>query len=104
MEEKSYEEVAKFFMTLIFTIPLIILKGYILSRFWFWFVLPIFDVIPLSIVTAVGLSMTVSLFTFSLPKKNKYDEESPFWLHEHIIHTLLYLLVWFMGWVVSLFL
>ena len=38
-----------------------VMNGYVLSVLWGWFVVPVFSVPPLSIATAIGLSLAIGM-------------------------------------------
>lgn len=40
---------------------LAVLRGWVLSKLWFWFIVPTFKVTELSVVQAIGLSVVVAM-------------------------------------------
>ena len=49
-----------------------IMRGYVLSILWGWFVVPIFGVPQIGIAQAIGVAMVVSLMTHQyVPQKEK---------------------------------
>lgn len=38
-------------------------RGYVLSILWLWFVVPLFGLPPLGVVTAIGLCLVVGMFS-----------------------------------------
>ena len=79
-----------------------ILRGFVINKFWIWFVLPVFDSAPaLDIGHAIGISMVVSILTYQhVPqlKDQKYDSTGA------IAFGLSYpLTALLMGWVVKQF-
>lgn len=42
-------------------------RGYVLSKMWGWYVVPIFALKPLGLVAAVGILFITSLFTKATP-------------------------------------
>lgn len=59
-----------------------VFRGYALSVLWGWFIVPTFDVQPLSIAPAIGIAMMVNYLTYHVTsdvgKENMYAiEESP---------------------------
>jgi len=50
-------------ISLLLTPVLHIWSGFVLQKLWLWFVVPLFDVPPLSIVQAIGVSIVVGFLT-----------------------------------------
>lgn len=83
-------------------IPSIILRGFVLSYLWQWFVVPL-GAVSISIPIAIGLSMLVAFLTHqdqSLLVKQKVDN-----IVGKAIGKMMFtpLLIWFIGWVIQLF-
>jgi hypothetical protein len=77
--------------------PLYILKGFVISKLWLWFVVPYFGLEPLSIPLAIGLGMIVSFV--SNPRK-----ENDVKIRDTCLFSiLLSLLTLLSGWIVHLF-
>ena len=68
--EKKDEEVGfAGCLVMVLSLPILIvggsiLNGYVLSVLWVWFVVPIFGLPALSIISAIGVSMVVSYLTY----------------------------------------
>lgn len=82
-----------------------IIGGFVLSKLWVWFMVPIFDLNPLSIVEAIGLTFIVGYMTKNLVETNK-PLEGPFL--EELLKAFLQTLVMaggflFIGWIIQLF-
>ena len=90
-------------LVLILGLPLVmIVKGLVLSTLWSWFVVPL-GMDPISIPAAIGLSLTLSLFTGM--SETGADTETP---PEALGYLFGYgvfvpLLLLFIGWVLTLF-
>lgn len=80
-----------------------IMNGWVLSVMWGWFVVPLFELPPLTIPYAIGISMVVGMLAKnSVSTKNEKKETSE--LVGEIIGVILApLFVLFMGWIVKLF-
>ena len=82
-----------------------IIGGFVLTKLWVWFMIPIFDLNPLSIVEAIGLTFIVGYMTKNPAETNK-TLEGPFLeeLFKAFLQTLLtaggFL---FIGWIIQLF-
>jgi hypothetical protein len=62
----TFMEVLLFFVTFIAGfLVLLILTGLLISIYWKWFIIPIFNVKPINIPQALGLSLFVSFLTSS---------------------------------------
>lgn len=64
-------------MTIII-LPLVALRGYVVSKLWAWFIVPIFGLPTLSVAQAVGVSLVVTYFTYhqtpDLKSKDKKEK------------------------------
>jgi hypothetical protein len=89
-----------------------ITRGYVLTRLWLWFAVTQFKVAELSVVGAIGLSLIVSLLTYSREdkkggKQNGEQKAAPergvviTGVLETLSVSLVFLL---MGWIVKQFL
>lgn len=90
-------------ISLIISIPTSIWSGFVLTKLWLWFIVPVFALAPLAIVPAIGLAIVVSYLTLHVP----YQKEQPSYggllghqISSGIIHPLFALLV---GWCVHQF-
>ncbi|MBU4347936.1 hypothetical protein KJ671_00275 [Patescibacteria group bacterium] len=103
-----------------------ILRGYVLSVLWGWFIVPVFHLPELTLAVAIGIAMIMSIITHQHSTK-KYENDikkiKSTWSNEHYnkleakeakealssiitLITNLYLnllLVLFIGWIVHLF-
>ena len=82
-----------------------IIGGFVLSKLWVWFMVPIFDLNPLRIVEAIGLTFIVGYMTKN-PIETNETLEGPF-LKELLIAFLQTLITaggfLFIGWLIHLF-
>jgi hypothetical protein len=91
-------------LSLVFTIPLYILEGWVVVKLWGWFVVPRFGAHPISIAEGIGLSLIASLVTheFTPDDESKSVEERTF---ERLVDSLLMaVLALLFGFVASRFL
>ena len=82
-----------------------IMGGFVLSKLWVWFMVPIFDLNPLRIVEAIGLTFIVGYMTKDHEESSK-TLEGPFL--EELLKAFLQTLVMaggflFIGWIIHLF-
>lgn len=77
--------------------PLIILRAWVLTMLWGWYVVPAFGAEPLRLIFAFGILMIVMVFRGVRPKSDKTLGET---VVDTIASSLLILLV---GWAGSLF-
>ena len=82
-----------------------VIGGFVLSKLWVWFMVPIFDLNPLRIVEAIGLTFIVGYMTKD-PVETNNILEGPF-LKELLIAFLQTLVAaggfLFIGWIIQLF-
>jgi len=99
------ETLGKLIVTLSFMVGGTLLRGYVFVKLWRWFIVPTFDLNPLRIVEAIGLSMVVG---FLVAKKRDFEPEEDkdfmtlllkgiFWLVGFYGFMLLF------GWIISSF-
>lgn len=83
-------------------VPLVLLKAYVLSCLWQWYIVPVFDAPPLSMAASFGVSMIVSYVLYSpAAPATKDPERNTSVLIAQLLHPLLALLA---GWVGTWFL
>ena len=98
------EAVGKFFTTLIMGLFSIIARGFVIMKLWAWFIVPIFTLNALTLVHAIGLSLTIGLLTSEL-KQEEEDEDGWFAkiMKRFIFLVVVYAAILFEGWIISLF-
>ena len=82
-----------------------IMGGFVLSKLWVWFMVPIFDLNPLRIVEAIGLTFIVG-YMINNPTESGKTFEGPFL--EELLKAFLQTLVMaagflLIGWIIHLF-
>lgn len=77
-----------------------ILRGYVLSVLWGWFVVPTFGLPALSIPIAIGISLILAFTTHQISVKKEEDKSFGTQFSNIILHPLLVLAI---GWIVTLF-
>lgn len=78
-----------------------ILRGFVLVKFWGWFIVPIFALPMFGIAAAIGISMTVTCLTWQYIPDDNADRHLSGTIAMTVINPVLALLT---GWVVTLFL
>ncbi len=56
------------------TVPMMLLEGYVLSKLWSWFIVPVFALPILSVGQAVGIMVVVSMLTMHITDSSKEGE------------------------------
>lgn len=86
------ESLLKFIGAIALVILNTIMTGWVLTKLWIWFVVSIFNVPPLTIIQAIGLSFTMSIF---LNTASKLDEKKDITLTiiEGLLRPLFILLI-----------
>lgn len=51
---------------LVMTAPAAVWRGWVLTKMWAWFIVPVFDLQPLRIPVAIGLSLIVGYLTHQI--------------------------------------
>ena len=93
------------FMTVVLTMIISpIIKGFVFSKLWFWFIVPTFQMQPLRIVEAIGI---IFLIDFIRAKRDKEAAKDDFW--ETLANNMVFIVLvaafaLFSGWIVTLFL
>lgn len=82
-------------------VPLAILRGFVLTKLWAWFVVPFFGLPALSIPLAIGISLLIGFLAQSPTAK---DVESGDWKKSFSISILSPLITLFIGWIVTFWL
>lgn len=62
------------FVTILIVVYATILNGWALAKLWSWFIVKTFELPPLSIPAAIGLSIVVGYLTHQLDTKENKDE------------------------------
>lgn len=63
---------------LLWIVPLIILRGYVLVELWSWFIVPTFGLRPLTFAQALGVSLVVAFLTHEPPPSYKDHKTDPY--------------------------
>lgn len=82
---------------------LVIWRGYALTVLWGWFVVPTFNLPPISIAAALGISLIVSMLT---NRPDLQTKENDGWtsVMEHLAYGIaLPALSLFLGWIFQMF-
>lgn len=66
-------KIVKFIGWAVLPSALQIYSGWIISKFWLWFIVTGFDQKPISVLTAIGLSFFISLIIYRPRKDDDYD-------------------------------
>lgn len=92
------------FMSIVFVIIFsTIINGFVFSKLWLWFIVPTFQIHPLRVVEAIGITLLINFFLLNRGVKS----DDKFWekFASNIINLILMAgFVLFTGWVVTLFL
>lgn len=70
------DKVGAFVVMLLAIVPLMLLEGYVLSKLWMWFIVPVFALPVLSVGQAVGIMVVVSMVTTHLYTSDSKTEGS----------------------------
>ena len=92
------ETLGKFFAGLFLFIVALMVRGWVVMKLWGWLIVPTFDLNPLRLIEALGLSLVVSLLTIQKIEPNEDDALTS--AITGILFNLIFLLV---GWVYTLF-
>jgi len=82
----------------------LVLKGFALSVLWKWFIVPTFDIVELSVVSAMGVMCIASCFMGTTDTDKDKDKSYEQRLFEGVfMATAKPVLILLIGWIVSLF-
>lgn len=104
----ALESLGKAFVTLLILPFTCFMRGWAISTLWNWFVAAPFNAPHLTVLTAVGLSMAINLFTFDFNKAIKdASEDETDWstnlVKSVIIAVVCYPITVGFGWMIHLF-
>lgn len=86
-------------IAILLVIPGVLLKGLVFSQLWTWFIMPTFNVPPISVPVAIGISICVNVLRFNPATKSEQNELSTT-LFLSVAEPLIALCF---GWIVHLF-
>ncbi|HUV00049.1 MAG TPA: hypothetical protein VMW32_03695 [Bacteroidales bacterium] len=90
--------IAEFLGNIILGIISVVITGFVLSKLWFWFIVPVFALPELRLIEAIGLSFLIS---FVWHRKSDDDTDD---FVEHALYVIVYsLTMWGGGAIVHLF-
>jgi len=97
-ENEKVAENALGCVLILIMIPIsILLKGFVLSKLWFWFMVPL-GVVPISLAHAYGLAILIALFTHQSQKPAEEGTLGQMAFRMFIMSIGGPLIVWFVGW------
>lgn len=91
------------FITVCVTAALLILEGLILTKLWTWFVVPTFGLPMLSIPAAIGICLIMAFLTHQQTTQLKSGNDLNDAFRAWGFSLFMMLLIFFIGWVVTLF-
>jgi hypothetical protein len=97
------ETFGKFMLVILIMTVTLIINGFVFLKLWLWFIVPTFQMQPLRIIEAIGISLLIS---FIRTGKNKEDKKN-FWeniLNQTIFNLGVFIYVLLTGWIITLFL
>ncbi len=83
-----------------------LLNGWVLSILWGWFIVPTFGLPKLSVVTAIGIALTVHYLTYQYHKEAKSEQDDELgilFMRSFLFVIFQPLLALMVGWVVHKF-
>lgn len=95
------DAIGKFFTGLILLIITAVIGGFIMIKFWSWFVLPVFFLPSLSLIQAIGFNFFLSWIFYQKRDKKKDYNFSKF-MEDFFDSLLSSAAVFFIGWLIHL--
>lgn len=100
MDDKTNENLVGCLVGLLLIIPMVALRGWVLSLLWRWLFVPIFGLPALSVWQAIGVSVVVGVFQMRGPKDD--DDSILEGVPRSTIYSVLtYAVALASGWIVS---
>jgi hypothetical protein len=98
------ENFGKFMIALLVITIASIIKGFVITQLWLWFVVPIFEAEPLRIIEAIGLVFLINYITAK--KERKELDKDEYWAFfiaktKHLIALSGWALL--SGWILQMF-
>lgn len=107
MEKNDAKIITYLFMVIALPIVVVVstvLYGWVLTILWGWFVMPVFHVLPLSLVQAIGLAITISFLTRTPQRTPTNDDDQLATIIWSLVVLFGYpLFVLLIGWIVQMF-
>lgn len=66
----------QFIILIVNIIVLTLIRAYTIGTIWFWYIVPTFDLNPLSMIQAFGLSLFISYLVIQYPNRMEIDYET----------------------------
>lgn len=86
---------------MLFIVPLVAWRGYVLSVLWAWFAVPTFGLPVLSVTQAIGVAIVVAMLTHQgSTEKHSEEVQSTSWTFAILQGFLDPLFALIMGWIV----
>lgn len=63
-------------VVIVFTLASVVMRGYVLSVLWAWFVVPALGLPPLGVAHAIGLTLVAAMFTLHLSGADGDDKSA----------------------------
>lgn len=96
------KDLGKFMVALLIQIVLIIINGFVFSKLWLWFIVPMFQMQPINLIQAIGIFTIIQFLRIG--KNGEIKDISWKQLAEHFVYFIIapmyFLLI---GYVVTLF-
>lgn len=93
------------FLTILYMLVVIpaslIWNGFVLTKLWLWFAVPMFGVAPLTIPAAIGIAMMVSYLTHQYQQENKEEDGIERMIKQTLLMIFKPAVALLFGWIVS---
>lgn len=96
---------AKFFAMLFVIFIVILLRGFIITYFWKWFISDPFKMQEISFAHGLGLALFISFILYKYKKKKEEpDKEKEFekWIQKATTYIFFSLFIWGLGWLLTI--
>lgn len=90
-------------LSLVISIPITIWQGFVLTKLWAWFIVPVFGLPALGLVPAIGLAAVITYLTTSVPHDIKDKGYSDLVGHQVSVGLILPAFALLTGWFWHLF-
>lgn len=85
-------------ISILISIPITVWQGFVLTKLWAWFIVPVFALPALGLIPAIGLALVISLLTTHIPATNEDVRLERLLVHQLVMGFVLPAFALLSGW------